>query len=74
MGDDDPTETELVARVLQGETEAFGDLDDRDSRLVRVALQGSARDEAAVQDLTQECFLRAYRNLGRLSQPRRRRV
>ncbi|WZO99213.1 sigma-70 family RNA polymerase sigma factor [Isosphaeraceae bacterium EP7] len=71
MGNDDPTDAALVARVLEGEAEAFGDLYDRYARLVRAVLQGSARGDAAVQDLTQDCFLRAYRNLGRLRQPDR---
>ena len=71
MASNEPTDAELVARVLAGDREAFGGLYDRYARLVRAVVYGVAGDWPAVQDLTQECFLRAYKNLARLRQPDR---
>jgi RNA polymerase sigma-70 factor (ECF subfamily) len=59
----------LVARTLAGDREAFGRLYDRHARPVRAVALGAGRDPATVQDLTQECFLRAYRNLPALREP-----
>jgi RNA polymerase sigma-70 factor (ECF subfamily) len=71
MGNHEPTDADLVANVLAGDREAFGCLYDRYARLVRSVVWGVAGDWAAVADLTQECFLRAYKNLHRLEQPDR---
>lgn len=70
MGNNEPTDADLVARVLAGDREAFGRLYDRYARLVRAVVSDAAR-WPTVQDLTQECFLRAYQNLARLRQPNR---
>jgi RNA polymerase sigma-70 factor (ECF subfamily) len=56
----------LVERTLQGERAAFGHLYDRYCRRVRAIVGGAGVDRSAVDDLTQECFLRAYRKLDRL--------
>jgi RNA polymerase sigma-70 factor (ECF subfamily) len=67
-----PKETDdglLVTRALSGDTEAFALLFDRYARLVRAIAWDAGNDWATVQDLTQECFLRAYRQLSRLRQP-----
>jgi RNA polymerase sigma-70 factor (ECF subfamily) len=69
MGNQEPTDAELVAHVLAGDREAFGCLYDRYARLVRSVVWNVAGDSSAVADLTQECFLRAYKNLHRLEQP-----
>ncbi len=71
MGNNEPTDAELVARVLSGDREAFGRLYDRYARLVRAVVFSVANDWPTVQDLTQECFLRAYQKLARLRQPDR---
>jgi RNA polymerase sigma factor (sigma-70 family) len=71
MGNPEPTDADLVARVLSSDREAFGGLYDRYARLVRAVVWPVAGDWPMVQDLTQECFLRAYKNLGRLQQPDR---
>jgi RNA polymerase sigma-70 factor (ECF subfamily) len=60
------TDVELVSQTLAGDREAFGQLYDRYARLVRAVTFGASRDAATVQDLTQECFLRAFRQLPRL--------
>lgn len=71
MGTNEPTDAELVARVLSGDREAFGRLYDRYARLVRAVVYHVSGDWPTVQDLTQECFLRAYQKLGRLRRPER---
>jgi RNA polymerase sigma-70 factor, ECF subfamily len=59
-------DADLVARVRAGEREAFGCLYDRYARLVRAVVYRVAGGSPNTSDLTQECFLRAYRNLARL--------
>jgi RNA polymerase sigma-70 factor (ECF subfamily) len=56
----------LVAQTLAGDREAFGRLYDRYARLVRAVAFGGSRDLATVQDVTQECFMRAFRQLSTL--------
>jgi RNA polymerase sigma-70 factor (ECF subfamily) len=64
-------DAELVARVRSGDADAFGCLYDRYARLVRAVVHRVAAGSPSTNDLTQECFLRAYRNLRRLRQPER---
>ena len=64
-------DADLVAKTLSGDREAFACLYDRYARLARAVVYGVAMDWPMVQDLTQECFLRAYRNLERLREPDR---
>jgi RNA polymerase sigma-70 factor (ECF subfamily) len=61
-----PDDSQLVTGALGGETEAFALLFDRYARLVRAVVWDAGFDWATVHDLTQECFLRAYRQLGNL--------
>jgi RNA polymerase sigma factor (sigma-70 family) len=61
-----PDDGQLVSRALGGDTEAFAMLFDRYARLVRAVAWDAGKDWATVQDLTQECFLRAYRQLATL--------
>ncbi len=65
----EPSDASLVAKVLAGDREAFGCLYDRYARLVRAVVYRVGNDIPAAHDLTQECFLRAYRNLSQLRQP-----
>lgn len=65
------TDADLVARSLAGDCEAFGCLYDRHAQIVRAVVGGVSLDWPAVEDMTQECFLRAYRNLAKLRQPAR---
>ena len=58
----EPPDADLVARVLAGDVEAFGCLYDRYARLVRAVVYRVGHDAPIVHDLTQECFLRAYRD------------
>jgi RNA polymerase sigma-70 factor, ECF subfamily len=61
----------LVAQTLAGNREAFGQLYDRYARMVRAVVAGVSGDWPAVEDMTQECFLRGYRNLSKLREPGR---
>jgi RNA polymerase sigma-70 factor (ECF subfamily) len=67
----EPSDADLVARVLAGDRDAFGCLYDRYARLVRAVVYRFGINAQLIHDLTQECFLRAYRNLARLRQPDR---
>lgn len=67
----DPSDAKLVAETLAGNREAFGRLYDRYAPLARAVAYEVCRDWQSVADLTQESFLRAYRNLGRLREPER---
>lgn len=60
------TDAELVADTLAGDREAFGGLYDRHARTVRAVVAAISGDWSAVEDMTQECFLRAYRKLDTL--------
>jgi RNA polymerase sigma factor (sigma-70 family) len=71
MGKFVPTDAELVAQALAGNREAFGELYDRHARAVRAVVAAVSADWPAVDDLVQECFLRAYRNLPKLRDPAR---
>ena len=61
----------LVLGVRNGDRAAFAELYDRRARLVRAMCFDVTRDFHAAADLTQEVFLRAYRNLGSLRDPQR---
>jgi RNA polymerase sigma-70 factor (ECF subfamily) len=56
-------DSDLVARTVQSDREAFAQLYDRYARLVRAVIATGTRDTATVQDLTQETFLRAFQGL-----------
>lgn len=56
----------LVLGVRNGDRSAFAELYDRRARLIRAICYDTTRDIQAAADLTQEVFLRAYKNLGRL--------
>jgi RNA polymerase sigma-70 factor (ECF subfamily) len=59
--DIDPSDAELVSRTLSGDRAAFARLYDRYARLVRAVAADAGRGR--LDDVTQEVFLRAYRNL-----------
>lgn len=61
----------LVLGVRNGDRSAFAELYDRRARLVRAVCYDETRDLQTAADLTQEAFLRAYKNLGRLHDPDR---
>ena len=61
----------LVLGVRHGDRQAFAELYDRRARLIRAICYDVTGDAHAAADLTQEAFLRAYKNLGRLHDPDR---
>ena len=61
----------LVLGVRNGDRSAFAELYDRRARLIRAVCYDATGDLHAAADLTQEVFLRAYENLGRLRDPQR---
>ena len=65
-GSDDDTET--VARARAGDADAFRRLVERHSRDVFRLAYRMTRNEHDAEDVVQEAFLRAYRNLDRFEQ------
>lgn len=61
---------QLVSQVLRGDQEAFGQLYDQYAGLIRSICFESTGDVTSAQDLSQEVFLSAYRQLGQLKDPR----
>ena len=59
----------LVSGVLGGDRSAFAELYDRRARVVKAVCFDMTHDFHAAADLTQEVFLRAFRNLGSLRDP-----
>lgn len=67
----DVSDGTLVLGVRNGDRGAFAELYDRRARLIRAVCFDLTRDLHVAADLTQETFLRAYRNLDRLRDPQR---
>jgi RNA polymerase sigma factor (sigma-70 family) len=61
----------LVLGVRSGDRDAFAELYDRRARLIRAVCWDQTRDRDVAADLTQEVFLRAYRNLNSLRDPQK---
>jgi RNA polymerase sigma-70 factor, ECF subfamily len=61
---------QLVSRVQRGDHEAFGQLYDQYAGLVRSICFESTGDVTSAQDLSQEVFLSAYRQLDQLKDPK----
>lgn len=62
-------DSELVAQVLAGQRSAFATLYDRYVAVVRAYCHVTTHHLDSAQDLAQEVFLRAYRDLSRLREP-----
>jgi RNA polymerase sigma-70 factor (ECF subfamily) len=62
---------ELIGRVRRGDREAFGQLYDRYAGLVRSVCFEATGDVVNAQDLSQEVFLCAFRQLDQLNDPSR---
>ncbi len=57
------TDSELVTAIVAGDQERFGELVDRyETKLVRYVVY-LIHDQTAAQDVVQEAFIKAYRNL-----------
>jgi RNA polymerase sigma factor (sigma-70 family) len=59
----------LVLGAINGDQSAFAELYDRRARLIRAVCYDATHDSHLAADLTQEVFLRAYKNLRRLHDP-----
>jgi RNA polymerase sigma-70 factor (ECF subfamily) len=66
-----PTNDELIRAVLGGEQAAFAELVRRYERAAWATAWRVLRDYHATQDATQDAFVEAYRQLGRLRHPDR---
>ena len=64
-----PDDEKLVAQTLSGDRDAFGVLVHKYQEMVYTYVFQKVRNEADAQDVTQEVFLRAYRNLYQLRHP-----
>ena len=61
----------LLRSALAGDGSCFGELVSRWERRIYGFIYRYVGDREEARDLTQETFVKAYRNLGRLSDPRR---
>ena len=61
-----PSDHEVVAQVLAGQTDAYAMLVSRYERLARAAALRIVRDRHAADDVTQEAFVVAFRSLASL--------
>jgi RNA polymerase sigma factor (sigma-70 family) len=68
-GDSAIRDAELVALARSGDSRAFEELVRRYERATRALAYALVRDSAEAEDLTQEAFLRAFRNLDLLVDP-----
>jgi RNA polymerase sigma factor (sigma-70 family) len=69
MPEPEKTDDEDVRRALSGDREAFGRLFDRHARSVRAVVAAVSCDFQAVEDMTQETFLRGHERLATLKDP-----
>ena len=65
------TDEQLVSRTLAGDQDAFGELVHKYQQMVFAYAFQKLRNEVDAQDVMQEVFLRAYRNLYGLRHPHR---
>ncbi|QHS50755.1 sigma-70 family RNA polymerase sigma factor [Edaphobacter sp. 12200R-103] len=63
--DKERDETALIAEILGGKTDAFHELIRPYERSVYLMALSMLRNEADAEDVAQEAFIKAYRNLGR---------
>jgi RNA polymerase sigma-70 factor (ECF subfamily) len=67
-------ESEVIARVLAGEREAFHVLLQRHSAALLASLRAALANREDAREVLQETWLRAYRNLAHLREPARLRA
>lgn len=63
------TDTQLVARTLEGEREAFAQLVERYRRPIYALALQKVQNSADAEDVAQEAFIKAYRSLDSLREP-----
>ncbi len=57
------SDQELIAQIVNGNNKAFEPLVQRYQTLVASVVLRMVQDQEAVRDLTQDCFVKAYRNI-----------
>ncbi|HED67055.1 MAG TPA: sigma-70 family RNA polymerase sigma factor [Planctomycetes bacterium] len=67
----DTTDSELVARVLGGESERFHDLVNRHTGPLWSTIRGSVSNVEDAREILQETWMRAFERLDRLREPGR---
>lgn len=60
---DEPDDRALVARVLRGDVEAYAGIVRRHQRAIWRVAAAMLRDDAATENLVQQCFVDAYQHL-----------
>lgn len=65
----DATDAELVARVRDGERDAFGELVQRHQQLIHRHAAGMGIDQDSCEDLVQDAFVRAWSRLDECRDP-----
>ncbi|HEV7242205.1 MAG TPA: sigma-70 family RNA polymerase sigma factor [Thermoanaerobaculia bacterium] len=65
MANDDPLEARVIARVQDGDAEAYDTLVSKYLPRVVAIAWGVVRNAHDAEDLAQEAFVRAYQNIGR---------
>ena len=65
MANDDPLEARVIARVQDGDAEAYDTLVSKYLRRVVAIAWSITRNAHDAEDLAQEAFVRAYENIGR---------
>lgn len=63
------TDAELIDASRRGERDAFAELIERCTRIVRAVSYAATRDHALSEDVAQDTFLAAWRDLDRLRDP-----
>ncbi|MDA1256979.1 MAG: sigma-70 family RNA polymerase sigma factor [Chloroflexi bacterium] len=66
MSELDPLDQVLITRSKQGDLDAFNELVLRYQDLVFGVILRMVRNHASAQDITQEAFISAFRNIGRM--------
>lgn len=61
-----PDDAALVAQVQEGNLDAFEGLYERYKTMIFRTAYGITHDRAAAEEITQECFVRAYRSMNRV--------
>ncbi len=64
-GGNSASDATLIARVLRGEAEAYAPLVERYRALLYRYARGMGLDPDTAQDMTQDCFVKAYTALGK---------
>jgi RNA polymerase sigma-70 factor (ECF subfamily) len=65
LRDDDPSEARVIARVQDGDAEAYDTIVSKYLRRVVAIAFGIVRNAQDAEDLAQEAFVKAYQSIGR---------